>query len=160
MDPEQNLAAAVVEHRAVDLFSVEGLDDVDALAHGCNCAGAMGRGIAVEFKRRWPDMFRAYRDACKVGTFAPGDVFPWSAAGGRWIYNLGTQKSWRSPATVPAIQQSVTAMAAHAARNGVRSVAMPRVGAGLGGLGWDTVEPVLRAAAAGSGIRFVVCTRP
>ncbi|WP_255671108.1 macro domain-containing protein [Blastopirellula sediminis] len=59
-----------------------------ALSHGCNCAGAMGKGIAVEFKRRWPAMYAIYKKRCQDETFGLGDVFPWKdPASPRVIYN-------------------------------------------------------------------------
>ncbi|QLE72257.1 macro domain-containing protein [Streptomyces rectiverticillatus] len=138
---------ASIEYRIGDLFSAS---DVDALAHGCNCAGAMGRGIAVEFKRRWPMMYREYRVRCQSGEFGIGDVFPWRASEGVVIYNLGTQAHWRVGATLPGVVTAVKAMLDHAAEHGVRRIAMPRIAAGLGGLDWRAVEaaitPVIESA--------------
>lgn len=72
-----------------DLFSTA---EIGAFAHGCNCAGAMGKGIAVSFRERWPEMYEEYRRLCKAGDFALGDVFVWEV-GGEAVFNLGTQKS-------------------------------------------------------------------
>lgn len=135
-----------IEYRTGDLFAAE---DADALAHGCNCAGAMGRGIAVEFKRRWPAMFEEYRQRCHDGRLPLGGVFPWAAPEGLTVYNLGTQAHWRSGAVLSAIESSVTAMADHASANGIRRIAMPRIGAGLGGLDWAEVEAVVAEAVEG-----------
>jgi O-acetyl-ADP-ribose deacetylase (regulator of RNase III) len=132
-----------IEQRVGDLFTAE---DADALAHGCNCAGAMGRGIAVEFKRRWPDMYEEYRRRCKAGTFTPGECFPWDI-GGRFVYNLGTQAHWRASAQLSFIERAVRGMLEHAAAHGIRRVAMPRIGAGLGGLSWMDVQKTIDAAA-------------
>ena len=62
-----------------DIFATLG---VSAFAHGCNCAGAMGKGIAVSFRERWPKMYEEYRRRCKAGEFKLGDVFIWEKA--RW----------------------------------------------------------------------------
>lgn len=134
-----------------------------ALAHGCNCAGAMGKGIAVEFKRRWPAMYDIYKRKCQDQTFGLGDLFAWQdPASSRVIYNLGTQKSWRrSKATIPAVEQAVEQAVAQmlvaAKQFGSTQIAMPLIGAGLGGLPAADVQAILRSAAAQTTIRLIVC---
>jgi O-acetyl-ADP-ribose deacetylase (regulator of RNase III) len=129
----------VILYRSGDLFSDQ---NVQALAHGCNCAGAMGRGIAVEFRKRWPSMYEEYRRACRLGALQPGGIFPWQHDG-LWIYNLGTQRHWRTKATAEAVRESVAAMAEHAEVHGVDRIAMPRIASGLGGMAWGTVQSIL-----------------
>ncbi len=122
-----------------DLFADASLP---ALAHGVNCAGAMGKGIAVEFRARFPAMYRAYRARCAAGDFEPGDVFAWRDSG-RMIFNLATQASWRTGATLEAVAASVRTMTELAAAGGIARVGMPRIGAGLGGLPWVEVRALL-----------------
>lgn len=144
-----------IEYRTGDLFqAAEG--DADALAHGCNCAGAMGRGIAVEFKRRWPEMYEEYRRQCKDGRFNLGGVLPWGTPEGLVVYNLGTQAHWRTRAQLTAVGSAVSAMLDHATANGIRRIAMPRIAAGLGGLDWADVEQVINDALKGTDIRITV----
>lgn len=77
-----------------DLFKASG-----CIGHGVNCAGAMGKGIALEFKRRWPEMYESYRGLCLSRKFGPGDIFVFQDPKTyRWIYNLGTQKTWKEKA--------------------------------------------------------------
>lgn len=95
-----------VEFRTGDLFAQA---DIHAIAHGCNAAGAMGKGIAVHFKERWPAMYSEYRARCADGRFNPGDVFVWEDAGVT-VFNLGTEKHWRTGATLEAIERSLTEM--------------------------------------------------
>ena len=115
-----------------DLFCHENLR---VLAHGCNCAGAMGKGIAVEFRSRFPLMYEEYKKRCVEGRFRLGDVFYWEEAG--WVvFNLGTQKTWRVKADLSSIDASVRAMAGLAERKGLARIGLPRIGAGLGGLHW------------------------
>ena len=143
-----------LELRIGDLF---GCDDADALAHGCNCAGAMGAGIAVQFKRRWPEMYAEYRRRCADGRLVPGSVFLWERSTPK-VFNLGTQAHWRVGATEAAVRSSVELMLRTAEGMSMRRVAMPRVGAGLGGLPWPKVESLLRGAAAGSRVELAVYT--
>ena len=113
-----------------------------ALAHGCNCAGAMGKGIAVEFRRRWPEMFTEYRELCARGEFNPGDLFVWTAPD-RVIFNLGTQRTWRTKATPAAVRRALERMVAYADEHDVSAIALPRIAAGLGGMQWNDVRAIL-----------------
>lgn len=116
----------------------------------------MGKGIAVEFRRRWPDMYDRYRELCQADQFRPGDVFT-CAAPDRTVFNLGTQRTWRTKATLSAVDSAARAMLREADRVGVKAIAMPRIAAGLGGLEWDDVRRVLSEAAEGD-IEIVVYT--
>ncbi len=117
---------------------------LDARAHGCNCAGSMGAGIAVEFARRSPAMLREYKRWCRDGRLALGKVFVWEEVGAPWVYNLGTQKHWRSNAELWAIEEAMGRMLEHAGANAVQRIGLPRVGAGLGGLDWQgEVKPLM-----------------
>jgi O-acetyl-ADP-ribose deacetylase (regulator of RNase III) len=130
-------------------------DAVRAYAHGCNCAGAMGAGIAIEFKRRWPRMFEEYALRCADKRFGMGDVFVWSE-GEHTIYNLGTQAHWRKKAQIPALARSLAKMLELAAHAGIGRVGLPRIGAGLGGLDWARVKRVIAEAGAKSTVTMVV----
>jgi O-acetyl-ADP-ribose deacetylase (regulator of RNase III) len=122
-----------------DLFATEGLH---AYAQGCNCAGAMGAGIAIEFKKRWPRMFEEYEVRCTDKRFKLGDVFVWTEEG-TTLYNLGIQEHWRKKSQLPALAKSLRAMVQLAATSGIERVGLPRIGAGLGGLDWMRVKRVL-----------------
>ena len=70
------------------------------IGHGVNCAGAMGKGIALEFKSRWPEMYKSYHELCRSGEFRAGDIFAYQDPKTyRWILNLGTQRTWKEKAT-------------------------------------------------------------
>src|SRR4051794_18530759 len=97
-----------------DLFRAK----LEGLAHGCNCAGAMGAGIATEFKRRFPRMFDEYKTRCDDGRFGLGDVFVWVEPDVT-IYNLGTQEHWRKKAQLPALAKATDKMVALAHAAGV-----------------------------------------
>lgn len=129
-----------------------------ALAHGCNCAGAMGKGIAVEFKRRWPEMYAIYKRMCDRGEFGCGDVFAWKdVASGRTIFNLGTQKTWKTKATSEAISSSLKKAVNTAEESSIAVVCMPLIGAGLGGLDANVVRDLILEIAGPSAVSFVVC---
>jgi O-acetyl-ADP-ribose deacetylase (regulator of RNase III) len=135
-----------------DIFAAEGLR---AYAHGCNCAGSMGAGIAIEFKRRWPRMYDEYVARCADRRFGLGDVFVWSE-GEHTIFNLGTQEHWRKKAQIPALTKSLTKMLDFAVNAGIERVGLPRIGAGLGGLDWTRVKKVITEAAVEPKVTMVV----
>jgi len=118
----------------------------EAFAHGCNCQGAMGAGIAIGFKERYPEMYEEYRRRCKARPreFNPGDVFLWREEGKTSVFNLATQENyWRSRATYEAIETVLNKMRAGADSESIRSIAVPRIGAGYGGLSWDQCKLII-----------------
>ncbi|MBW8682712.1 macro domain-containing protein [Chitinophaga rhizophila] len=127
-----------------DIFGIEGVQNY---AHGCNCAGAMGKGIAVAFKEKYPRMYVEYKRRCKTGEFRPGDIYPYKDAAG-YVFNLGTQVSWTTRAELPAVEQSLRKMMTFAVENGVYRIALPKIGAGLGRLNWEEVKLVIDQVAA------------
>jgi O-acetyl-ADP-ribose deacetylase (regulator of RNase III) len=128
-------------------------------AHGCNCAGAMGAGIAAGFRTRYPAMYEEYRRRCKATPreFNPGDVFLWKDADQPWVFNLATQENyWRSRATYAAVEQALAAMRRLADVEGVCSIGMPRIGVGYGGLSWLHVREIVERVFSGwEGTLFV-----
>ncbi len=146
-----------IEYRTGDLFAAT---DLDAYAHGVNCAGAMGKGIAVEFKRRWPEMYWSYRSLCNHGELSPGQSFTW------WdrlsltpcVFNLATQKHWRTKAVLRDVASAVDDMIREATHLQRKRIGMPRIATGLGGLPWPDVREVLERAVVGSDVTLVVFT--
>jgi O-acetyl-ADP-ribose deacetylase (regulator of RNase III) len=117
-----------------------------ALAHGCNCQGSMGAGVATGFRDRYPEMFAEYRRRCKAKPreFNLGDVFLWKAEGQPWVFNLATQEGvWRARASYEAIETALKGMREQADREGIPSIAIPRIGAGHGGLSWRKVRAII-----------------
>lgn len=135
-----------VEYVAGDLFVNR--VGAEALGHGCNCAGSMGAGIAVGFKERYPAMYEEYRRRCKTDPpeFVMGDVFLWREAGKPAVFNLGTQPRPGRGATYPAVETALRAMREAADTAGIRSIAVPRIAAGYGGLSWKKVKALIDAA--------------
>lgn len=136
-----------------DIFVTPGLR---GFAHGCNCAGAMGKGIALSFRGRWPSMYEEYRRRCKDKSFQLGDVFTWSEQG-ETVFNLGTQRSWMKKAELWAVQKSFGGMILAAEASNIMEIALPRIGAGLGGLDWSAVRTLLEDVAGMTPIHLRVC---
>lgn len=120
-----------IRYRQGDLFVFGGM----ALAHGVNCKGVMGAGIARSFRDRWPDMYRVYREACARGTLQPGQVMTWEVPGtGTVIFNLATQYGTGRDAQPWAIATAIGQMILAARNLGIECIGMPMIGCGIGGL--------------------------
>ena len=134
-----------IEFVSGDLFA--NLHNAQALAHGCNCQGSMGAGVAKGFRERYPAMYEEYRRRCKADDpreFNLGDAWLWKAEDRPWVFNLGTQEGfWRSRASYEAIEQALQGMRESADREGLRTIAVPRIGVGYGGLSWKKVRAIV-----------------
>lgn len=120
--------------------------EVEAFAHGCNCQGSMGAGIAIGFRERYPQMFEQYRAKCKAKPreFNFGDAWLWKADDRPLVFNLGTQEGiWRARASYEAIESALTRMNELADAENVASIAIPRIGVGYGGLSWKKVRVIV-----------------
>jgi O-acetyl-ADP-ribose deacetylase (regulator of RNase III) len=120
----------------------------EALAHGCNCAGSMGAGVAVGFRERYPAMFEEFRRRCRATPkeFALGSAFLWREPGLPAVFNLGTQPRPGRGATYPVVEAALAALRAAADEAGIRTIAMPRIAAGYGGLSWNKVRALIDSA--------------
>jgi ribA/ribD-fused uncharacterized protein len=120
-----------------DLF----LSAAQTLAHGVNCRGRMGAGVAVEFRRRAPDMYQEYRRRCHHGQLQPGELFLWTKTN-PWILNLATQDT-SGGARPEYVEACLQRLAADYTPLGITSLGMPRIAAGLGGLPWEQVRDLI-----------------
>ncbi|NSL90787.1 macro domain-containing protein [Chitinophaga sp. Mgbs1] len=135
-----------------DLFNHPGLH---TYAHGCNCAGAMGKGIAVDFKLKFPDMYQEYKKRCRNGSFTLGSVYFYQS-GPYSVFNIGTQKTWQTKAEMVAIETGLTTMLNIAAEHNIHKIGLPRIGAGLGRLSWEEVKETIIRLAENSPIELIV----
>src|SRR5437868_14306757 len=104
-----------------DLFANE--FETEAFAHGCNCQGSMGAGIAKGFRERYPEMYEEYRRRCKAKPreFNLGEAWLWKAEGQPWVFNLGTQEGyWRARASYEAIEESLGRMKSQAEKEKIK----------------------------------------
>ncbi len=120
--------------------------DTEALVNTVNCVGIMGRGIALQFRRAFPDNYEAYRKICKDKQLHPGMVFTYrlSTLGGpRYIINFPTKRHWKGKSRIEDIQQGLESLVEEIRRLGIRSISIPPLGCGLGGLDWSTVRSTI-----------------
>lgn len=128
-----------------DLFE----SDCEALVNAVNCVGVMGRGIALQFKTAYPENFKAYADACKREELVPGRMFVYetrSLVNPRFIINFPTKRHWRGKSRMEDIESGLVALVEEIRSRGIRSIAIPALGAGLGGLDWKEVRTRIDSA--------------
>lgn len=114
------------------------LSEAQVLAHGVNCLGVMGSGIALPIKRRNMQMFETYRHLCKTKQLVPGGYYL-EKSSSPWILNLATQKDLTG-AKIEYIKQAFELIARDYEKEGMQSIAMPTIGCGLGRLKWNEVK--------------------
>ncbi len=124
-------------------------EETDALVNTVNCVGVMGRGIALKFKKSFPENFKAYEAACRQGDVEPGRMFVYrtgSLTPPRFIINFPTKRHWRGKSRLEDIRAGLSALVEEIRVRGIESVAIPPLGSGLGGLRWDHVRPLIAEA--------------
>lgn len=115
------------------------------LVNTVNCVGVMGKGVAEQFKRRFPEMFEDYRRRAERNAVRLGEPYLYRDRSGVQIVNFPTKGHWRSPSRLADIERGLDYLAAHAAEWGITSIAMPPLGCGNGGLEWSDVGPLIYA---------------
>jgi O-acetyl-ADP-ribose deacetylase (regulator of RNase III) len=120
--------------------------DVDALVNTVNCDGFMGKGVALQFKQAFPKNFKAYDEACRAGEVVPGRMHVFDNGGllrPRFIINFPTKRHWRNKSRIEDIESGLKALIQAVRRLKIRSIALPPLGCGLGGLNWRQVRPMI-----------------
>lgn len=117
--------------------------DAQTLINTVNCVGVMGKGVALEFKKRYPAMFEEYEQRCKRGLVKLGVPYIYKGLTPPWIINFPTKQHWRMPSELGAIIAGLDYLEQHYNGWGVTSIASPPLGCGLGNLDWYVVGPEL-----------------
>lgn len=135
-------------------------EDADALVNTVNCVGVMGGGIALQFKNAFPDNFKAYAQVCKRRELEPGRMFVFETGQltqPRYIINFPTKRHWRGKSRMEDIDAGLQALQDVIREKSIRSIAVPPLGSGLGGLNWSKVRPRIVEALRGfNDLRVVV----
>jgi O-acetyl-ADP-ribose deacetylase (regulator of RNase III)/uncharacterized protein YwgA len=122
------------------------LAEVDALVNTVNTVGVMGKGIALQFKRAFPTNYADYKNACERGEVSVGrmHVHELPQLGGpRFIVNFPTKRHWRSPSRLEDVAAGLTALRDEIVERGIKTIAVPPLGCGNGGLDWNDVKPMI-----------------
>ena len=122
-----------------DLFSSK----ASTLVNTVNCVGVMGKGIAKEFKQKYPAMFKDYKSRCSAGLVKLGEPYLYTDLLGTSILNFPTKNHWRSSSRIRDISDGLDWFVAHYNKLGISSIAFPPLGCGNGGLSWHEVGPLM-----------------
>jgi len=123
--------------------------DAEALVNTVNTVGVMGKGIALMFKEAFPENFEAYEAACKRGDLRVGRMFVTERRqliGPKWIINFPTKMHWRHPSKIGWIEEGLEDLKRVIVEKRIRSVALPPLGSGNGGLDWADIRPRIESA--------------
>ena len=107
-----------------------------------NCVGVMGKGLALEFKARFPDMFEDYKIRCAQQLVQPGQPYLWENDRVQ-ILNFPTKRHWREPSRLEDIQEGLKYLATHYEEMGIYTIALPALGCANGGLKWEDVRELM-----------------
>lgn len=127
----------MLEFKSGDMF----LSHHDVLVNTVNCVGVMGKGIAKEFKRKFPDMFEEYSELCSKGEIKPGKLHVWEGIGFT-IINFPTKRHWKDGSRYEDIEAGLVALRDYLQDKTV-SVALPALGCSNGGLEWGIVSKMI-----------------
>ena len=146
----------MIEHVTGNLLEAR----ADALVNTVNCVGVMGKGIALQFRQAFPSMYEAYRAAAKAGEVRPGSMHVFdlrSLVPPRYVINFPTRRHWRGKSRIEDIEAGLADLDQTVRRLDIRSVAVPPLGAGAGGLAWSLVRSRIgRTLAALDDVRVLV----
>jgi O-acetyl-ADP-ribose deacetylase (regulator of RNase III) len=123
--------------------------DVEALVNTVNTVGVMGKGVALQFKIAFPQMFKEYQKACKRGEVQIGKMFVYQISSDknpRFIINFPTKRHWKEDSKLEYIRKGLKALTATIKQYQIKSIALPPLGCGMGGLNWIEVLPLIHQA--------------
>lgn len=146
----------MIEYKNGDILRA----DAQALVNTVNCVGVMGRGVALQFKKAFPENFKAYAAACKNGQIQPGHMFVYDTGQlthPRYIINFPTKRHWRGQSRLADIEAGLADLVDTIYQYNISSLAIPPLGCGLGGLDWADVKARIESALAPlEGLRVMV----
>jgi O-acetyl-ADP-ribose deacetylase (regulator of RNase III) len=146
---------AMIEYTSGNILKCE----ADALVNPVNCIGVMGRGLALKFKNDFPENYRAYEAACRRKAVQPGRMFVFETDKRmpHCIINFPTKRHWRDKSQLEDIESGLVDLVKVIRDRGIRSIAIPPLGCGLGGLAWNDVRPrIERTLSCLNGVRVLV----
>jgi O-acetyl-ADP-ribose deacetylase (regulator of RNase III) len=148
-----------IEYKTGDMFD----EPTEAIVNTVNCVGVMGKGVALEFKRRWPENFKAYKRICDAGKLSPGKMFVFENGAlvgdrhHRYLINFPTKQHWRAHSKIEFIEKGLDDLVKQVEHLDIKSITLPPLGCGNGGLDWSDVRPLIeRKLAPLSDVRIVV----
>lgn len=112
------------------------------LVNTVNIVGVMGKGIALQFKNKYPEMFKSYQHVCEKHMLDVGKLYLWKSPE-KWVLMFPTKKHWRNPSKIEYIESGLRKFADNYEHLGIESIAFPKLGCGNGNLEWNVVKPIM-----------------
>lgn len=112
------------------------------LVNTVNTVGVMGKGIALQFKNKYPSMFKSYQNICEKHRLDVGKLYLWKSPE-KWILLFPTKKHWKNPSKIEYIESGLKKFVENYERLGIESIAFPKLGCGNGNLDWEVVRPIM-----------------
>ncbi len=129
--------------------------DAQTLVNTVNCFGVMGKGIALEFRKKYPEMFKQYKEMCNAGEVKIGKLHLFKTSD-KWIVNFPTKNHWRFPSKLEYIEKGLQFFMEHYKEWGIESIAFPKLGSNHGKLNWNDVKAVIEKYLSGLDIQIQV----
>ena len=145
----------MIQFRSGDIFQSE----ADALVNTVNCVGVMGRGLALQFKKAFPQNFKKYRRACERGEVVPGRMFITEQdelVPPRFIVNFPTKRHWRGKSRIEDIKSGLVSLHNEIDARRITSIAIPPLGCDLGGLDWRDVRRLIENELSSASAEIIV----
>jgi len=123
--------------------------NAEALVNTVNCVGVMGRGLALQFKKVFPDNFKSYKALCDNNELQPGKMFIYDLNrlyNPRYVVNFLTKRHWKGKSRIEDIEAGLQALGEDVRSRDIHSIAIPPLGCGLGGLCWGDVRARIKEA--------------
>ena len=120
--------------------------DAEAIVNTVNCVGVMGKGIALQFKLKYPENYRFYKETCDQGRMIIGKVLVFSQeamVNPKYIINFPTKRHWKGKSTIQDINRGLDSLIEEIKKLNIKSIAIPALGSGLGGLDWQQVKSTI-----------------
>jgi O-acetyl-ADP-ribose deacetylase (regulator of RNase III) len=132
----------MIKYVAGDILKV----NCQALVNPVNCVGVMGKGLALQFKKKYPEMYQDYKRHCEGGNLNPGEIYIWEVFNPGYpdfIYNAATKNHWNSKSEIIYVQLCLQEIRRAILDAEISSIAIPALGCGEGGLRWNDVKPMI-----------------
>ncbi len=144
----------MIEYRQGDIFD----SGAEVLVNPVNTKGVAGKGLALEFKKRFKENYDSYHDFCQTGFMNPGEIHMYCVTYEpiTYIANLSTKDDWRDPSQLYYVRDGLIALYGWLQRFQIKSVAIPALGCGLGGLHWKDVKPLIEKIFDNTDIHVIV----
>lgn len=128
----------MIIYKTGDIFN----SSAQVITNTVNCVGVMGKGLALVYKRKFPEMFSDYKAKCEKGEVKPGQPYLWEDDRVQ-VLNFPTKRHWKQNSILSDVEEGLKYLAQNYALMGISSLALPPLGCGLGALRWPDVKNLI-----------------